>query len=385
MNALLRATAALTGLAAPLALDLRVRRSAQPLTDAWQTLPVARRGDTLLGLSLRPRQMAAFGLEPLRTAAELLAYPFQVVRLGAYWRLMEPSPDAFVADDLDRLVALAEQAGKQIILAVGAVKTFGYPEFFVPEFYQAGAFREGTRVHADDQPRLLEAACRFVTRVVERYRGHAAVIAWQVEHEALDPLGMEHSWRLAEDFVAREMAAVRAADPTRPILLNGFLGNSTLAAATQGWRTRDQGDSLAGAQRRGDWVGVDYYPRHALFSLGPASIYLDGSGTPWQAARRRRLAEAAQARGQRLLVSEGQAEPWEAVTTPPDPRAAAMASCLPEHLITNYNQWLRPGALGAGRLFAYLLWGADYWVQRQRSGDASYLAAFRRLVEESAR
>ena len=381
MNKRAGITSALAGLAAPLALDLRVRRSARPLTDTWQTLPVARRGDTLLGLSLRPRQMATFGLEPLRTAAELLAYPFQVVRLGAYWRLMEPSPGAFVADELDRLTALAEQAGKQIILAVGAVKTFGYPEFFVPDFYQDGAFKEGTLVRAHEQTRLIEAACSFITRVVERYRHHAAVIAWQVEHEALDPLGMEHSWRLDEDFLARELATVRAADPSRPILLNGFLGNSTLAAATQWWRTRDQGDSLVAAQRLGDWVGVDYYPRHALTSLGLYSVYLDGSAAPWQAARRRRLAEVTQARGQRLVVSEGQAEPWEAVTTPPDPRAAAMASCRPEHLITTYNQWLTPDALGKGRLYAYLFWGAEYWLQRRQSGDHSYLETFRRILQ----
>jgi len=380
MKNALRAATALAALAAPLALDLRVRRSQQPLTDVWQELPVARCGDTLLGLSLRPRQMAAFGLEPLSTAAELLAYPFHLVRLGAYWRLMEPSPGAFVYDELDRLVELAEQTGKQIILAVGAVKTFGYPEFFAPDFYQAGAFREGTLVRAAQQPHLLEAANRFVTRVVERYRDRHAVIAWQVEHEALDPLGMEHSWRLAEDFVVHEIDAVRAADPTRPVLLNGFLANSTLAAATQWLRTRDQDDSLAGAQRLGDLVGVDYYPRLALFSLGRCSLYLDGSHTPWQQWRRRRLAEAVQAQGRQLLVSEGQAEPWEALTTPPNPQRAAMASCLPEHLITTYNQWLEPGALGNGHLFAYLFWGAEYWVQRRLSGDGRYLAAFRRIV-----
>lgn len=383
MSNALRAAVVAAALAAPLALDLRLRRSEQPLTDAWQDLPVAHRGDTLLGISLRPRQLAALGLDPLSTAAELLAYPFQVVRLSAYWRQMEPTPGAFVPDELDQLVEMAARTGKQIILAVGAVKTFGYPEFFVPDFHQAGAFREGTLVRASEAPHLLEAACRFVTRVVERYRSHRAVIAWQVEHEALDPLGMEHSWRLAEDFVRSEVAAVRAADATRPVLLNGFLANSTLAAATQWLRTRDQGDSLAGAQRLGDLVGVDYYPRHALFSLGHYSLYLDGSRTPWQQRRRRRLAAAVQAQGRRLLVSEGQAEPWEAVTTPPDPQNAAMASCLPEHLIATYNQWLAPSGPGTARLYAYLFWGAEYWVQRRLSGDGRYLAAFERIVSRS--
>ena len=78
----------------------------------------------------------------------------------------------------------------------------------------------------------------------------------------------------------------------------------------------------------------------------------------------------------RLMVTEGQAEPWEAVTTPPNPAHGAMASCLPEHVIENYNgcmRWSRP-------LEAYLFWGAEYWLARERSGDPSYLAAFARVL-----
>lgn len=89
-----------------------------------------------------------------------------------------------------------------------------------------------------------------------------------------------------------------------------------------------------------------------------------------------------QAQGRRLLVTEGQAEPWEAVTTPPDPQHGAMASCLPEHLIATYNQWLAPRGPGADPLFAYLFWGAEYWVRRRQSGDGRYLAAFARIVAQ---
>ena len=67
----------------------------------------------------------------------------------------------------------------------------------------------------------------------------------QVEHEAVDPLGVEHSWRLSAGFAAAEVAAARAADPSRPVLLNGFLPVTVPVAAAQWWRTRDQGDSLA--------------------------------------------------------------------------------------------------------------------------------------------
>lgn len=80
------------------------------------------------------------------------------------------------------------------------------------------------------------------------------------------------------------------------------------------------------------------------------------------------------------MVSEGQAEPWEAVTVPPNPSGKGMFSCLPEHLIDNYNGCLAQSGEGAA-LYAYLFWGAEYWMLRARSGDPSYLGAFRRVLE----
>ena len=56
-----------------------------------------------------------------------------------------------------------------------------------------------------------------------------------------------------------------------------------------------------------------------------------------------------------------------------------MSSCLPEHLIGNYNDCLGAG----GGLYAYLFWGAEYWLVRQQGGDASYLQAFARLLEQA--
>jgi hypothetical protein len=78
------------------------------------------------------------------------------------------------------------------------------------------------------------------------------------------------------------------------------------------------------------------------------------------------------------MIAEGQAEPWEAVTTPPDPRARAMYSCLPEHVIANYND-----CVALTGLWAYLFWGAEYWVLRERHGDPGYLRAFGRVVEQA--
>jgi hypothetical protein len=258
------------------------------------------------------------------------------------------------------------------------VKSFGYPEFFVPRHYLPHPLQEGELVDPDRHQSLLGAVTAFLTRIVERYRERDAIIAWQVEHEAVDPLGMEHSWRLALTFVQREVEAVRAADASRPVMMNGFLPTSILVAGQQWWRTRDQGDSLAIAQALADIVGIDYYPRHAVVRIGPSTVYLDGSASQWQQWRQRRLLAQVVASGRQVMVVEGQAEPWEAVTTPPNPRGRRMYSCLPEHVIENYNRCLR----SAGRfpLSAYLFWGAEYWVLRRHVGDDAYLNAFARIL-----
>jgi Beta-galactosidase len=359
--------------------ELRLARAGRPLTDEWRRVPVAARGQTRLGFSFRPLQARALGLDPDETLGTLLGYPGELVRLAAYWDEIEPRPGAFDPASLDRQVDAAERAGKQIILCVGAVKSFGYPEFFVPAHHLAEPLAEGTLIRPQDRRPLLDAATGFLTRLVTHYAAREPIIAWQVEHEAVDPLGVEHSWRLSEAFARAEVDAVRAADPSaRPVLMNGFQPTSAPVRLQQRWRTRDQGDSLAVAQRLADIVGVDYYPRHALAAAGPVTAYLDGSSSRGPRRERRQLLDWAAANRRTIMIAEGQAEPWEAVTTPPDPRGQAMYSCLPEHVIQNYND-----CVALTGLWAYLFWGAEYWVLRERHGDPSYLRAFRRVAGEA--
>jgi hypothetical protein len=363
-------------------LEFRLKSAAQPLTGAWQQLPLARRGSTRLGISFRPLQAAAFGLEMRPTLQALLAYPFQIIRLGAYWNRIESGPGAFQTEELDWQIEAAEKAGKQIILCLGPLKTFGYPEFFVPLHQLSRPFPEHRLVKPTKYPALLQAATEFILHLVERYKSHASIIAWQLEHDAVDPLGVEHSWRLSADFVELEAQALKNADPSRPVILNGFLPTSLPVRLSQWWQTHDQGDSLAVAQRLADMLGIDYYPRHALLPFGRRTLYLDGSQSPSHRPRRKQLLAWAVAHHKKLLISEGQAEPWEALTVPSNPLNQAMFSCLPEHIISNYNNCM--GWFGEEfPLFAYLFWGAEYWMLRKQSLDSSYLLAFERILENS--
>jgi hypothetical protein len=364
-------------------MGVRITRAERRLTNRWREIQIKPRRSTLLGISFRPLQVEAMGLDLQATLLALLRHPFQLVRLGAYWNRIESQPRRFDADELDWQIDAAEAAGKQIILCVGPVKSFGYPEFFVPSHHLREPLREGSLVDGAGQRSLLAAATEFVERVVERYKDRSAVVAWQVEHEAVDPLGMEHSWRLSSAFVQTEVGAARKADPTRPIMMNGFLPASLPVRLQQWWRTRDQGDSLAVAQRLADIVGIDYYPRHALIGIGSRTIYMNGSQSPRLQRRRMGQLAALSAGGRKLMISEGQAEPWEADTIPPNPPGLQMYSCTPEDMIENYNRclsWAEPPAVP---LYAYLFWGAEYWVLRDQSHDSRYLEAFARIVENA--
>jgi hypothetical protein len=362
-------------------LPVRLKQRAQPLTDQWQRLPIEAANGTLVGLSFRPRQVEAFGLDARATLQTLLRYPIDLIRLGAYWNRIESHPGNFDTTELDWQIEAVERAGIPILLCIGPVKSFGYPEFFPPAHHLPQPLREHARVEPSAYPALLEAATSFIHRLVERYRDKTSIIAWQLEHEAVDPLGMEHSWRLDAGFVVAEARALRAADPGRPLMMNGYLPTSVPVGLPQWWRTHDQGDSLAVAQRPADIVGIDYYPRNALVGLGSRALYVDGSRSPYLERRLAELFAWAATPGHRLMVAEGQAEPWETSTLPPSPgRQTGAFSCLPEDVIQNYNRclrWSRPDV----RLYAYLFWGAEYWVLRkERDQDPRYLQAFARIL-----
>jgi len=356
-------------------LGLRLAKPERLMDDEWRRVEVRPRGSALLGISFRPRQVEAFGLEGPATLDSLLEYPFELLRLGAYWDRIESTAGAFDTQELDWQLAAAERAGKKVTLSIGPLKNFGYPEYYVPKHQLERPLREGAFVRPGDQPSLLAAAKRFISRVVTKYRGRDSVVAWQLEHEAVDPLGFEHSWRLGRDFVESELATLRDCDPSRPVLMNGFLPTSSLVGLSQGWRTRDQGDSLAVAAQLADIVGLDYYPRNALVSLGAWTVYADGSAAKPPGS----LFAAVRDHGRRWMVAEGQAEPWEMKTVPPNPPGKSMFSCGPHHLIENYNAAISWSS-AESPLYAYLFWGAEYWILRARSGDPSYLDAFQRLL-----
>ena len=56
------------------------------------------------------------------------------------------------------------------------------------------------------------------------------------------------------------------------------------------------------------------------------------------------------------MIAEGQAEPWEAITAPPDPPDGGMYSCLPGGVIENYNRAALYSHRAGLSCSAYLSW-----------------------------
>src|SRR5258708_1037913 len=164
-------------------LGLTLARPERPMDDEWRRVAVRPRGSALLGISFPPRQVEAFRLQSPATLDSLLEYPFELLRLGAYWDRIESTAGAFDTQELDWQLAAAERAGKKVILSIGPLKNFGYPEYYVPRHQLERPLREGALIRPEDHASLLTAAKRFITRVVPKYRGRTSVLAWHLNYK----------------------------------------------------------------------------------------------------------------------------------------------------------------------------------------------------------
>ena len=63
----------------------------------------------------------------------------------------------------------------------------GPGRFFGPGHHLPEPLRERALVEPEAHSSLLDASTAFAARVVKRYRDRRAVVAWQVEHDAVDP------------------------------------------------------------------------------------------------------------------------------------------------------------------------------------------------------
>lgn len=268
-----------------------------------------------LGLDWRENYLAILDeLEPAR------------LRLVAYWDDIERDPGTLDFASLDWQLDEAERRDIPVILAAG-LKMPRWPECHVPDW--AAALSKGKRE---------EALRDYMRKVVERYRGRSGIVMWQIENEPFLMFG-SCGTRPAK-VLEREIALVKAIDPSRPILVTdgGELGLWVRAAS--------RGDVFGTTMYRkvypeviGPLLGVIEYP------IGPDYFRVKERFTRWWTGKP----------DQRFIVSELQGEPWSPVHLREAPLGEQLETFSPAYFADTIEYAKRAG------FEEYYLWGVEWW------------------------
>jgi beta-galactosidase len=114
---------------------------------------------------------------------------FSVIRIAEFaWSIFEPAEGTFDFELFDWVIDLAHSHGLQVILGTPTATppawlTHTYPE--VLNVTQAGIqYQHGQRRHYTyNAPIYRELSARIVRALAEHYRGHPAVVGWQIDNE----------------------------------------------------------------------------------------------------------------------------------------------------------------------------------------------------------
>lgn len=255
------------------------------------------------------------------------------LRLAAHWPMIEPIRDTYNFEELDYQIKEAEKVNATMVLAVGR-RLPRWPECHIPQW----AREQSTE---DQQAEVLA----YIQTVVERYKNSSALEYWQVENEPyLSVFAYEYCGKFDEAFFEKEIALVRALDPTHPILVtdSGNLGT---------W---------AGAYRHGDAFGTSEYVYFWNPDLGQFKTFLP----PWFYRAKESVMALLYGRKPTMLI-ELAAEPWllEPVVNVP------ISVQLTRMDVDKFNSILAYAR--DTRYDTQYLWGAEwwYWLKMQEGGN----------------
>lgn len=161
------------------------------------------------------------------------------VRIPVYWDIIEPQQGAFNFKDLDWQMDEAKRLGKNVVLAIG-YKTPRWPECRKPNWV------------AYDAEQIERNLLNYLDEVVNRYKNHDALFAWQVENEPLFDFG--ECIKREDEFLEKEIAYVKNLDPDHNVIVTDSGELST-------WRkvSKSGGDILGFTTYRIVWNPVFGY------------------------------------------------------------------------------------------------------------------------------
>ncbi|MCC7106073.1 MAG: beta-galactosidase [Chloroflexi bacterium] len=305
-----------------------------------------------VGFTFSPRQAEYLGLPWQQTYQAATMLSPNLVRLGAYWDSIEPSPGQYSFSSLDWLLDYSSTRNVRVMLTVG-MKAPRSPEFYIPRWLdQQLNLPAGSQVADNAEPRARTLA--FISQVVMRYRDRDKIAYWQVENEPLDETGPRR-WRISADFLAEEVALVRRLDDRqRPIVVNMFVDSHPLVQLPP-WRQSAQ-DRAEAILKLADFLGLDVYPSRGVRVLGH-DVYLNWSRSAWQQSVID-LQAVARSDGKDAWIIEAQTEPWEpshlVYVDPPASRGV-----VPNTAVSIFSR------LRAAGFPTILFWGVEHWYMRR--------------------
>jgi hypothetical protein len=247
------------------------------------------------------------------------------LRVPIYWDEAEAQNDVFTTDQVDWMLDEAAKRGAHVTLAVG-MKVPRWPECYLP------SWTSNADVNLDDE------VTEYVAYVVDRYKAHPAISAWQIENEPFLSYGTCPS--PSPERVEREVAQAREIDPHHPIVI-------TVSGELETW---------VEVSRLADVVGASLYRYTWNDTLGPMAF-------PYPAAFYRVQGALARLFADRVILSELQMEPWF------DGDERSLTSSGVPFTVSTFHEHLDfAERSGFDEVW---LWGVEWWYFVRTQGDSS--------------
>ncbi len=248
----------------------------------------------------------------------------RLFRIPAYWSDIESEAGTYDFTNVDWQVSEAARRGATVILAVGR-KLPRWPECHVPGWAKSL-----------DETAAQDAVLRMVEATVIHFSKDPSIVAWQVENEPFFDFGICPP--ASDEFLAREIAAVRKIDP-RPIVVSesGELSTWVRAAAYA------------------DILGISTY--RVVWSRFTGYFFWPITPKNYQ-----RKALAVRTLVKKIIITELQGEPWTTVPVTAMPLDEQLKLMNPDRLRSNIVFARRIGFPEA------YLWGVEWWYWLKKQG-----------------
>ncbi len=280
--------------------------------------------DVSWGVDFSQMQAETLGLNWKETYLAMLEdLGVKNIKLHTQWDWVEGKRDEFYFKDIDWQVNQAELHDAGIIYVVG-MKTGRWPECHLP-MWANGLSKE------EQQQEVLA----YIKKMVTRYKGSKAIVAWQPENEPLFQFG-QCPWYDSE-FLAKEAALIKSLDPMRPIIISDTGEYSWWGKAAS------IGDVVGVTMYRSAWIDIfgvfGFYSNYVI----PANVYY------YKAQLIKMMF------GKPVICVELQAEPWLA-------KAFADASVAEQEKSMNVEKFKANIAFAKRTgLPEVYMWGVEWW------------------------